>query len=77
MEQPGIVKELINGTADVVPEILDELIAFNPGLVLLDGYPIVVRRDAAIAAAEGKVAIVSGGEAGQSPSMPDMSEPGC
>jgi len=67
MEQPGIVKKLINATADVVPEMLDGVIAFNPELVLLDGHSIVVRRDAGIAAAEGNVAIVSGGGAGHEP----------
>ena len=67
MEQPGIVKKLINATADVVPEMLEGVIAFNPELVLLDGYPIVLRRDAGIAAAAGNVAIVSGGGSGHEP----------
>lgn len=61
------MKKLINGVGDVVPQMLAGLIAFNPGLMLLDYYPIVVRRDAGIAAAEGKVALVSGGGAGHEP----------
>lgn len=66
-EQPKTVKKLINGVADVVPEMLDGLIAFNPGLMVLDRYPIVVRRDAATEAGDGKVAVVSGGGAGHEP----------
>lgn len=77
MEQPGIVKKLINATADVVPEMLDGVIAFNPELVLLDGHSIVVRRDAGIAAAEGNVAIVSGAGPATSRPMPDTSGPEC
>jgi len=62
-----MVKKLVNGVADIVPEMLGGLIAFNPGLVLLSGYPIIVRRDAGIAAREGTVAIVAGGGAGHEP----------
>jgi len=75
-EQPDIVKKLINGVANVVPEMLGGLIAFNPGLMLLDRYAIVVRRDAGIAAAEGKVAIVSGGGAGHEPAHAGYVGPG-
>lgn len=70
------MKKLINGVTDVVPEMLDGLIAFNPGLMLLDQYAIVVRRDARIGAAEGRVAIVSGGGAGHEPAHAGYVGPG-
>jgi len=70
------VKKLINGVADVVPEMLAGVVAFNPGLVLLDGHGIVVRRDAQIVAAQGQVAIVSGGGAGHEPAHAGYVGPG-
>jgi dihydroxyacetone kinase len=76
MRQPGVVKKLMNAPADVVAEMLDGLVAFNPDLALLDGHPVVVRRDAGIAAAEGRVGIVSGGGAGHEPAHGGYVGPG-
>ena len=41
------MKKLINDPADVVPEMLEGLVALHPGLALLDGENVVVRADAA------------------------------
>src|ERR1700712_4405960 len=76
MSQPEGVKKLINGVADVVPQMLGGLIEFNPGLVVLPGSSIVVRRDAEIASAQGRVAIVSGGGAGHEPAHGGYVGPG-
>src|ERR1700712_3762188 len=76
MSQPEGVKKLINGVADVVPQMLGGLIEFNPGLVVLPGSSIVVRRDAGIASAQGEVAIVSGGGAGHEPAHAGYVGPG-
>ena len=40
------MKKLINDVSTVVPEMLDGLAAFNPGLSLLQGSTIIVRADA-------------------------------
>ena len=61
------MKKLINEVAAVVPEMLDGLTALNPGLALLQGTTIVVRADAAAAAARGEVALISGGGSGHEP----------
>jgi dihydroxyacetone kinase len=70
------VKKLINAPAGVVAEMLDGLVAFNPGLSLLDGQPIVVRRDAGITDEQGQVTIVSGGGAGHEPAHGGYVGPG-
>ncbi|MFL9870828.1 dihydroxyacetone kinase family protein [Paraburkholderia megapolitana] len=61
------MKKLINDVATVVPEMLDGLAALNPDLALLQGTTIVVRADAAAAAARGEVALISGGGSGHEP----------
>ena len=61
------MKKLINDVSAVVPEMLGGLVALNPGLALLQGGSIVVRSDAAEAAARGEVALISGGGSGHEP----------
>ena len=59
------MKKLINQVGDLVPEMLQGLVATDPGLVLLAGQTVVLRRDHADLA--GRVALVSGGGAGHEP----------
>ncbi len=61
------MKKLINDVTQVVPDMLNGLVALNPHLALLQGKTIVVRADAAKAAARGEVALISGGGAGHEP----------
>ncbi len=61
------MKKLINAVDDVVPQMLEGLVAGDPGLVLLEGQTVVLRADHADLAAGGRVAIVSGGGAGHEP----------
>ncbi|AKZ63432.1 dihydroxyacetone kinase [Herbaspirillum hiltneri N3] len=61
------MKKLINDVSQVVPDMLNGLVALNPHLALLQGKTIVVRADAAQAAARGEVALISGGGAGHEP----------
>lgn len=61
------MKKLINDVSAVVTEMLGGLAALNPGLALLQGGSIVVRADAAEAAARGEVALISGGGSGHEP----------
>ena len=61
------MKKLINDVSAVVTEMLGGLVALNPGLALLQGGSIVVRSDAAEAAARGEVALISGGGSGHEP----------
>jgi dihydroxyacetone kinase len=61
------MKKLINDVSQVVPDMLNGLVALNPHLALLQGKTIVVRTDAAQAAARGEVALISGGGAGHEP----------
>ncbi len=70
------MKKLINEVGDVVPEMLEGLVAGDPGLVLLDGQTVVVRRDHADLARDGAVAIVSGGGAGHEPAHGGYVGPG-
>lgn len=70
------MKKLINEVGDVVPEMLEGLVAGAPGLVLLDGQTVVVRRDHADLARDGVVAIVSGGGAGHEPAHGGYVGPG-
>ncbi len=70
------MKKLINEVGDVVPEMLEGLVAGDPGLVLLDGQTVVVRRDHADLARDGVVAIVSGGGAGHEPAHGGYVGPG-
>ncbi|MCH1866631.1 dihydroxyacetone kinase family protein [Nocardioides sp. CFH 31398] len=67
------MKKLLNDVADVVPEMLEGLVAGAPGLVLLDGQTVVLRRDHAEL---GKVALVSGGGAGHEPAHGGYVGPG-
>jgi len=61
------MKKLINDVAHVVPDMLHGLTALHAGLTLLDGQNIVLRADAAQAAARGEVALISGGGSGHEP----------
>lgn len=70
------MKKLINDVSTVVPELLDGLAAFNPGLSLLQGSTIIVRADAEAAAARGEVALISGGGSGHEPAHAGYVGPG-
>ena len=61
------MKKLINDVSVVVTEMLGGLVALHPDLTLLQGGSIVVRADAAEAAARGEVALISGGGSGHEP----------
>lgn len=52
-------KKLINSAADVVDEALAGLVATCPGLRLLEGHRVVVRRDAQQLAQQGKVRMLN------------------
>lgn len=60
-------KKLLNGIDQCVQESLEGLVAVQPGLCLLDGYPVVVREDVASVKAAGKVTLLSGGGSGHEP----------
>lgn len=68
------MKKLINAVGDVVPEMLEGLVAGAPGLVLLEGQTVVLRRDHARLG--GRVALVSGGGAGHEPAHGGYVGPG-
>lgn len=68
------MKKLLNEVGDVVPEMLQGLVAGAPGLVLLAGETVVLRRDHA--ALGGDVAVVSGGGAGHEPAHGGYVGPG-
>jgi dihydroxyacetone kinase len=70
------MKKLINDVSAVVPDMLNGLAAFNPGLSLLLGSTIIVRADAETAAARGEVALISGGGAGHEPAHGGYVGPG-
>ncbi|MCW3099168.1 MAG: dihydroxyacetone kinase [Chthonomonadaceae bacterium] len=70
------MKKLINDVSALVPEMLGGLVALNPGLALLQGGAIVVRADAAEAAARGEVALISGGGSGHEPAHGGYVGPG-
>jgi dihydroxyacetone kinase len=70
------MKKLINDVSAVVPDMLDGLAAFNPGLSLLQGSTIIVRADAEAAAALGEVALISGGGSGHEPAHGGYVGPG-
>ena len=67
------MKKLINDPADVVPEMLDGLVALHPGLALLDAENVVVRADAGQGA---QVALIAGGGAGHEPAHAGYVGPG-
>lgn len=60
-------KKLLNEIDQCVQESLEGLVAVQPGLCLLDGYPVVVREDVAAVKAAGKVTLLSGGGSGHEP----------
>jgi dihydroxyacetone kinase len=70
------MKKLINDASAVVTEMLGGLAALHPGLTLLEGGSIVVRSDAAEAAARGEVALISGGGSGHEPAHGGYVGPG-
>jgi dihydroxyacetone kinase len=70
------MKKLINDISNVVPDMLDGLAAFNPGLTLLQDSTIIVRADAQAAAARGEVALISGGGSGHEPAHGGYVGPG-
>ncbi|MBP0599533.1 dihydroxyacetone kinase subunit DhaK [Herbaspirillum sp. LeCh32-8] len=61
------MKKLINEVAHVVPDMLAGLAALHPQLALLEDKNIVLRTDAREAAAQGQVALISGGGSGHEP----------
>lgn len=70
------MKKLINDVSTLVPDMLDGLAAFNPGLSLLQGSTIIVRADAEAAAARNEVALISGGGSGHEPAHGGYVGPG-
>lgn len=84
----GLVKKLINGARDVVPEMVTGLVLGNPGISLLDGYGaggggidaggvVAVRSDVRREVADaGRVAVISGGGAGHEPAHAGYVGPG-
>ena len=61
------MKKLINDPVHVVREMIEGLAIAHPGLALLEGETVLVRRDAAAWRAAGNVALVAGGGAGHEP----------
>ncbi len=61
------MKKLFNKIADIVPEMLEGIVALAPGSALLEGEMVVVDFASAAARASGRVALVSGGGAGHEP----------
>ncbi|BBK34394.1 homodimeric dihydroxyacetone kinase [Stella humosa] len=59
-------KKLINDPVHVVREMLEGIVATTPGLALLEGYNVVVRRDAT-GGGNREVALISGGGSGHEP----------
>lgn len=68
------MKKLLNEVGDVVPEMLQGLVAGAPGLVMLAGETVVLRRDHT--ALGGAVALLSGGGAGHEPAHGGYVGPG-
>ena len=66
------MKKLINEPGAVVPEMLEGLVAINPGLMLLEGETVVVRAGWD----RGSVALISGGGAGHEPAHAGYVGPG-
>jgi dihydroxyacetone kinase len=66
------MKKLINKPGAVVPEMLEGLVAINPGLMLLDGETVVIRAGWDQAG----VAVISGGGAGHEPAHAGYVGPG-
>ena len=66
------MKKLINDPRNVVPEMLEGLVALNPGLALLDGETVVVRAGPA----GEQVALISGGGSGHEPAHAGYVGPG-
>ncbi len=70
------MKKLVNEVGDIVPEMLEGLVAFDPSLNRLPGWNVVVRADARKVADVGGVALVSGGGAGHEPAHAGYVGPG-
>lgn len=70
------MKKIINEPQAVVDDMLDGLALANRDLVLLEGQNIIARRDFAALAADGKVALISGGGAGHEPAHAGYVGPG-
>ena len=70
------MKKLVNEVGDIVPEMLEGLVAFDPALNRLPGWNVVVRADARQVADVGGVALVSGGGAGHEPAHAGYVGPG-
>lgn len=69
------MKKLINKPADVVREMLEGIVAIQPGLALLDTENVVVRAGLPVPA-ERPVALISGGGAGHEPAHAGYVGPG-
>ncbi|RKP51927.1 dihydroxyacetone kinase family protein [Pararobbsia silviterrae] len=70
------MKKLLNDPASVVPDMLDGLVALNPELTWLPHSGVVIRADAQSAAAQGEVALISGGGSGHEPAHAGYVGPG-
>lgn len=58
------MKKILNDIENVVPEMLKGMMLANPGLKVLPGTQVVVRKDGPVA---GKVGLISGGGSGHEP----------
>ena len=67
------MKKLINSPRQVVPEMLEGLVAITPGLALLENEIVVVRADAPL---RDSVALISGGGSGHEPAHAGYVGPG-
>jgi triose/dihydroxyacetone kinase / FAD-AMP lyase (cyclizing) len=67
------MKKLINSPRQVVPEMLEGLVAITPGLALLENETVVVRADAPL---RDSVALISGGGSGHEPAHAGYVGPG-
>ena len=65
-------KHLINELTDCVRDSLEGLVAVNPGLQLLEGHNVILRRDIDDIKTEGKVTLISGGGSGHEPAHAGM-----
>ncbi|KAK2162652.1 hypothetical protein LSH36_94g01041 [Paralvinella palmiformis] len=69
-------KHLINELTDCVRDSLEGLVAVNPGLQLLEGHNVILRRDIDDIKTEGKVTLISGGGSGHEPAHAAYVGPG-
>ena len=60
-------KKLVNSPSSCVEDCLEGLVLVHPGLQLIDGHNVVLRRDYAQLKTQRKVALLCGGGSGHEP----------